>query len=45
MTRPSLVPGVMGLGSLFASALVLAVVVWLLYLAVRVAQHVQAWPF
>ena len=27
------------------SALALVVVAWLLYLAVKVAQHVGAWPF
>lgn len=26
-------------------AIVLAVCVWLLYLAIKLAQHVQAWPF
>lgn len=33
------------MGGTITSVLALAVVVWLLYLAVKVAQHVQAWPF
>jgi uncharacterized membrane protein len=31
--------------TLFLSAVSIAVTVWLIYLAVKVAQHVQAWPF
>lgn len=33
------------IGNGVAGAIVMAVVVWLLYLAVKLAQHVSAWPF
>lgn len=31
--------------SAFVSAVVFVVLVWLVYVSVKVAQHVQAWPF
>jgi hypothetical protein len=32
-------------GGILELALLIALAVWLLYLAVKVAQHVNAWPF